>query len=91
LAGVHKFTKNLGATYKLYMLARWPKASSKLRTHNSRVTCEPECNVALCVQRTELIHILVGEGNAEIIKYHHTKFCYQMPRICASTYICTVH
>jgi hypothetical protein len=87
LAGVHKFAKNLEATSKLYVLARRPKTVSTLRSHSSAVSCESDCNVELCAQRIELIHIFVGEGNAEIIRYHHIKFCCQsdqVPRICAS-------
>jgi hypothetical protein len=36
-------------------------------THNSGVTCEPDCNVALCAQRTEPIHIFVYDGKTAII------------------------
>jgi hypothetical protein len=38
-----------------------------LRTHNSGVTCEPDCNVALCAQRTELIHVCVFDRKTAII------------------------
>ena len=66
MAGVHKFTENLEATSKLYVLARWPKGSSTLRTHNSVVTCELDCIVALCAQRNVLIHIFVFDRKTAV-------------------------
>jgi hypothetical protein len=34
---------------------------------SSGVNCEPYCNVTLCAQRTELIHIFVFDGETAII------------------------
>jgi hypothetical protein len=31
------------------------------------VTCEPDCNVALCAQHIELLHIFVFDGKTAII------------------------
>jgi hypothetical protein len=88
---LHKFTKNRKGTSKLYVLA--PKVSSTLRTHSSGVTCEPDCNVALCAQHTELIHIVVFVGKTAVIMPKllgtTTKFCGQsdqVPRVCAYTH-----
>jgi hypothetical protein len=61
------------------------------QAHSSGVTCEPDCNVALCVQHTELIHMFVFDGKTAIITPKllgttmQNVYCQsdQVPTVCA--------
>lgn len=57
MTGVHRFSTNLGATSKLQVPEGCHKANFILRTHNSGVTCKPQCYLIPFAEDVRCHHI----------------------------------
>jgi len=76
------FSTDLGATSKFLVSEEWYEASSILGTHNSGVTCKPQCYlvVAAWCKWTDDHFLYVREKTysnyVEDTRCHHTKYSY---------------